>query len=682
LTGWIADLVGLIDSHPHWALLVVVLAAFGESLAVVGLVVPGALIMFAAGALVATGTLPFWTTAAGAAVGAVAGDGLSYWLGRRYRDQVVTLWPLRRHPDVLERARAFFQRHGGKSVALGRFVGPIRAVIPLVAGMLGMRPAAFYTANVLSAAAWAVAYLLPGVAFGASLALAGAVAGRLALLLGVTAVAAWLLLLGLRTGYGFALRHGDEWIARGRRTARVHPTLKWLLGDLLEPGGMPGRALVAWLLVLVASTWLFLGILEDVVTLDPLVRADQAVHHLLQGLRGPAADRMMILLSACGDAAVIVPVVIFAGAWMALRRAWRDLGYWLAAVVFGVAAVVLLKVGLRVPRPVEMYAGASAYSFPSGHATMSMIVYGLGALLAGAELPARRRLAGYGTALLLIAGIALSRLYLGVHWLSDVLAGLALGSAWVALLAMAHRRHAPQSLGRAFAPALAAVTLGAVAAHAAAQLPADLARYAPQPRVATMTESAWWSGAWRHLPARRIDLEGESEEPLNIQWAGRLSAIRARLQRLDWTHPVPLDVANTLRWLMPDPDIRQLPVPPRSHDGRYEALRLVRTTDDGTTFVLRLWPADLELMPAGEPLWVGTVAPLRLRDLLLLRIPVSADARATRADAGAGLLPSSCALRRRSAGSDGGTAPSTPTRLCQTGGTGSSERAPAESGAE
>jgi len=90
-------------------------------------------ILFGAGALVATGALGLWPTLGAAVVGAIAGDGLSYWFGRRYRNGIRSWWPFRRHVDLLERAEAFVRRHGGKSVLLGRFVGPLRPVVPAVA---------------------------------------------------------------------------------------------------------------------------------------------------------------------------------------------------------------------------------------------------------------------------------------------------------------------------------------------------------------------------------------------------------------------------------------------------------------------------------------------------------------------------------------------------------------------
>jgi len=150
-----------LSAHPGWSGLAIFLIAFSESLLVVGLVFPGSIIMFGVGTLVAAGALDLWTTLVWAAAGAITGDGVSFWLGHHYKDHLRDMWPIRRYPTLMERGEQFFNKHGGKSVLFGRFVGPVRPVIPAVAGMLGMTPARFLTVNVVSAIAWAPAYTLP-----------------------------------------------------------------------------------------------------------------------------------------------------------------------------------------------------------------------------------------------------------------------------------------------------------------------------------------------------------------------------------------------------------------------------------------------------------------------------------------------------------------------------------------
>jgi membrane protein DedA with SNARE-associated domain len=152
----------LIASHSRWAAVVMFVTAFGESFAFVSLAFPGTSLLIAAGTLMSAGSLPFLPVMTGAVLGAVLGDTISYWLGRRFGAAIARLWPFSRNPELLPRGVAFFERHGGKSVFIGRFFGPIRAVIPLAAGFMRMPRGAFWVANVTSAIVWAPMLLLAG----------------------------------------------------------------------------------------------------------------------------------------------------------------------------------------------------------------------------------------------------------------------------------------------------------------------------------------------------------------------------------------------------------------------------------------------------------------------------------------------------------------------------------------
>jgi membrane protein DedA with SNARE-associated domain len=112
--------------------------AFGESLVFVSLLFPGTALLIAAGALTPGDALPIASLLTGAVLGAIAGDGVSFWIGRRFGHALNQVWPFTRHPQLIPSGISFFQRHGGKSVFIGRFFGPVRATIPLAAGILKM----------------------------------------------------------------------------------------------------------------------------------------------------------------------------------------------------------------------------------------------------------------------------------------------------------------------------------------------------------------------------------------------------------------------------------------------------------------------------------------------------------------------------------------------------------------
>lgn len=160
--GFTEAILAFTRAHDHLAPLVVLLLSFGESLAFVSLVLPATTILLGSGALFAAAGIPFLPVWAGAAIGAFLGDWLSYWLGAHFKDRIGVFWPFSRYPGLLVSGRSFFARYGVFGVFLGRFLGPVRSVVPIVAGITGMRALPFQIANGTSALVWAAAVLAPG----------------------------------------------------------------------------------------------------------------------------------------------------------------------------------------------------------------------------------------------------------------------------------------------------------------------------------------------------------------------------------------------------------------------------------------------------------------------------------------------------------------------------------------
>src|SRR5579862_8003811 len=144
-------LLEYIKAHQAWVMVAMFVTGFGESFAFVSLAFPGTTLLIAAGTLTRTGSLPYLPVVVGAVAGAVLGDSVSYWIGRRFGRGIERVWPFTRNPDLLPGGMRFFALHGGKSVAIGRFFGPIRAAIPLAAGILRMPRGRFWVANIGSA---------------------------------------------------------------------------------------------------------------------------------------------------------------------------------------------------------------------------------------------------------------------------------------------------------------------------------------------------------------------------------------------------------------------------------------------------------------------------------------------------------------------------------------------------
>jgi membrane protein DedA with SNARE-associated domain len=162
----VQPILDFISAHSGWAVAIMFVTAFGESFAFVSLLFPGTSLLIAAGALVAAGSLPYFPIMAGAIIGAVLGDTVSFWIGHRFGGGIARIWPFTRSPELLPSGIRFFAKHGGKSVFIGRFFGPVRAVIPLAAGIMRMPRGRFWFANVTSAMVWAPMLLFAGDAVG------------------------------------------------------------------------------------------------------------------------------------------------------------------------------------------------------------------------------------------------------------------------------------------------------------------------------------------------------------------------------------------------------------------------------------------------------------------------------------------------------------------------------------
>ncbi|MFI5408195.1 VTT domain-containing protein [Kaistia sp. UC242_56] len=626
MNDWLQSFIDLVAQHPHWAGLLVFVTAMAESIAVIGMFVPGTAILIAIGAVVGLGDLPLWPVLLWATLGAIAGDGVSYWLGHRYKERIRATWPLRERPELFDKGEAFFHRFGAMSVAIGRFVPGVRAIIPVVAGVVGMKPLRFYVVNILSALVWAPAHILPGAGMGLALGVLGSIAGRL-----VALVVGALILAGLAI---WALHLAIRWIAPSLARRYRHFVIgckrrgTWLdraVVYVLDPDDPGTSTLIVMGIAVIALARAFVGLAEDVFMREPITRMDAAISTLVQGWRTPALDKAMIAITSVGDGVVITAVLAAAALWILSHGKRKLAGGLVVTLALAALSVPLLKSVLLIPRPIDLYSGADAFSFPSGHATSTAALYASIAWLATHNAALRWKIVGFGLAGLLIAAVAASRVYLAAHWPSDVLAGLMLGSALAAIYALVFRR----TDIRAMQPwRFAAVVVVALAVAGGVRIylhfPTALEAYRPRMPETTLVEANWLDGGWSTLPAQRWELDGSEGGALLLQADVDVATLRAALVAAGWQEAPSGDAVAMARFLSPDATLAQLPPLPLTHVGRFAALTLVRPLGSDSRLVLRFWPTTNPAVDDAtrQPIHLGAVTretirhPLRLVTLL------------------------------------------------------------------
>jgi membrane protein DedA with SNARE-associated domain len=160
--AFITSTIAFIEANAAWAFWIALIFAAAETVAVVSILIPSTAILIGVGGLIATGALSFWPIWAGAAAGAMIGSCFSFWLGLRFGPAILRTWPLRNHPDHVDRGRAAFARYGAAAILVGHFFGPLRSVVFLMCGMAPMTLVRFLPWNLLGGIAWAAAMPLTG----------------------------------------------------------------------------------------------------------------------------------------------------------------------------------------------------------------------------------------------------------------------------------------------------------------------------------------------------------------------------------------------------------------------------------------------------------------------------------------------------------------------------------------
>jgi membrane protein DedA with SNARE-associated domain/membrane-associated phospholipid phosphatase len=458
-----------------WTYALVGVLAFLETGAFVGLVAPGETVVIAGGVIAGQGEIELvpliglvWTCA-------VLGDTTSFYLGRRLGRRF-----LERHgprvkitPERLASVEGYFDRHGGKTILIGRFIGLVRALAPFIAGTSGMPYRRFIPYSIVGTGLWSTAFCVLGYIFWRSFDRVAHLAGQAIFGFGVT--------VGVIVGVVVAYKRRAEiraWIVAHERDPLVRPVLAvWrplhrrvfgpvarallpqlrFLWQRLTPGGL-GLELTTALAVGGVGLYVFAlyaMILSGDLSPTPF---DRELLDLGDSMRSTAAVDVAEVVTGFGSFGVCATIIVITCVPLALSRRPAEIAVLVGGFALIYVGVQLTKAGIDRPRPPAPLTESADSSYPSGHAA-----YATAWIAAAVVVMRRLGLVGHATlvigAIVLAAAIGLSRIYLRVHYWSDVAGGWGLGVGIFGVLAaiamlVQHMRHnggerAPRPVARA-----------------------------------------------------------------------------------------------------------------------------------------------------------------------------------------------------------------------------------------
>ncbi|MDH3325245.1 MAG: DedA family protein [Gammaproteobacteria bacterium] len=594
---WLSD-------HPAWSGLFVFLIALTESLVIVGLIVPGTILMFGVGTLVGTGVLDVKLVLLLAFAGAVLGDGISFWFGATYREKISGFWPFKNNPNILKKGHDFFGRHGGKSVFFGRFIGPLRPVIPAVAGMMHMPAKKFFAINVLSAAGWAPFYLIPGILFGTSIGLASAIGSRLVIiLLGIFFVSV-LLFYVVKKSMLFIEPKLEGWFSKLIRWSNKYTLLRLTIGALVDPHKKEKNALLysalfivilfSFLTVFVASLW------------SPWIASlDLLIANVSTLIRSATSDKLMWVIQVSFSWMVLLLFVIntFIGFYSnGVRKAfWYYVGLlaltfftsWVVAVIY--TSLTSLFVNTFVFVQLALFVNALLFYI----------------VISSESLVNSKRWISYSFAIFLIFIFSFSDIYFGLLSFSLVLVAVSLSVIWLLLFSLGYRRHWHEIRSFSF---ISGSSVMVCILTASMMIYGDFQRdllILPKDKIEIVSQTDWLKTYWQRLPEKREDIFGNKKIRLNLQWQGNIAAIEQTLLKKGW-HPSPdITFKSLLYWLAPEPDLSQIIRLPQTNYDKTESVLYVKPYgNDNQQLVFQLWPTKTSI--DDQRVWVGSVSVQKL----------------------------------------------------------------------
>ena len=431
-----------------WTYALVAVAAFLETGAFVGLVAPGETIVIVGGVIAGQGEIELLPLIGLVWFSCVLGDTASFLLGRRLgRGFIVRHGPkVKIDEERLRKVESYFDRHGGKTILIGRFIGLVRALSPFVAGASGLRFGRFIPFSVIGCGLWSSLFSVLGYLFYRSFDRVTAIAGRATLAFGITVA---LIAGGVYVYRRMRQKEQRQLIAAWARRQAARPALRPVVvvlspvGRLLAPPlrfvrqriarGELGLEFTTTLAVAGVGLYVFAAYAVIFADRDRTTPADRELLDIAGDLRSDVVVDIVKVVTDLGSFTTVAALVFAVGILLMVRRRFAELTALVAGSVMIYVGVHLAKNGIDRPRPAAPLIEPAGSSFPSGHAAYSTIWVGVAVVLARVVPGLAKDAVLIAGGLMIATAVGLSRIYLRAHYWSDVAGGWGIGAGTLAL---------------------------------------------------------------------------------------------------------------------------------------------------------------------------------------------------------------------------------------------------------
>ncbi|MCW8385742.1 VTT domain-containing protein [Fluoribacter dumoffii] len=611
---YVQPLTDWLQHNPRWSLFITFLISLTESLAIIGSIVPGSVTMTAIGILAGSGIMRIDLTLLAAILGAVAGDSLSYILGYYYSDRLTEIWPFSKYPKWIEYGKDFFATHGGKSVLIGRFVGPLRSIIPVIAGVLHMKHWRFFVANVLSAIGWSLLYVMPGVVIGAaSHELSTESATRLFVLILVLLAGLWVLGLFIKRLvrlFNSFLTHylHDFWLKFKNK-----PFLSYFY-DLLTPKKETNHYHTASFVSLTLLCLLcFLILLILTVFTQSLVYINLPTHLFLQSINTLTLKAFFIFCTQLTSTTTLVIFFVICCCWFIFHKNRTPIIYLCSLLFFTTIIALFLTYFIHSPRPPGILVSPQGSSFPATHLLIATALYGFILFYINSTYALFTNM--LRSIVITILGFSgLGALYLGDYWLTDILASYFLGTTICLIHCLIYRKSNIPSKKTShsllmISPLLVGILMASVASTYI-NFKTLSYNHTPYYKKFTLSERTWWEEEKPILPIYQFSRIGKRISLLNIQFAGSLDQLQNTLEENGWESHPDTFFSNLIMRFNQEPGSVKLPLFTQLYENKAPMLMMTYTDQQNHLILeLRIWESNYNLLDSNQPLWIGSIHP-------------------------------------------------------------------------